>query len=73
MPSPRDTTRYNYKVGSRISHTGITNDPDRREAEHQREKPGGHLVPQGPKVTQKGAEKWERKQGKEGKPTTGYR
>ena len=73
MGSPRNTTRYHYKKGNKISHTGITKDPDRREAEHQNANPGGRLVKQGPKVTPASAEKWEQNQAKRGKPTRGYR
>lgn len=45
MPTDRDTYRYHFKKGNKIVHTGITNDIDRREAEHRRE-PGlskGHI------------------------------
>ena len=73
MRSPRDTTRYHYKKGNKISHTGITENPAQREAAHKRASPGGRLVKQGPKVTRASAEKWERDQAKRGKPTRGYR
>ena len=69
----RDTHRYNYKVGNKISHTGITNDLARREAEHQAEHPGGHIEKQGPAVTRESAERWEREQRAKGRPTEGYR
>ena len=72
-PGKRDTTRYHFKKGNKIVHTGITNNPKRREAEHQEKVTGGRLVKQGPKVTRKSAEKWEREQTRRGKPTTGYR
>ena len=32
----RDTARYQLKEGNKVVHTGITNDPERREAERQR-------------------------------------
>ena len=35
MAKKRDTYKYDYKVGNRIVHGGITNDLDRREEEHQ--------------------------------------
>ncbi len=73
MAQPRDTTRYHYKKGNKIVHTGITNNPERRETEHQAEVPGGRLEKQGPKVTRDSAERWERQQAKHGKPTRGYR
>ena len=70
---PRDTTRYHLKEGNKTIHTGITNDPERREAEHQQERPNSRLEQQGPKVTRESAKAWERQQTKDGKPTTGYR
>ena len=33
----RDTYKYHFKRGNKILHTGITNDLDRREGEHQRD------------------------------------
>ncbi len=36
MPTDDNTYRYHFKKGNKIIHTGITNDIDRREAEHQR-------------------------------------
>ena len=69
----RDTVRYHLKEGNKIIHTGITNDPDRREAEHQQERPNSRLEPQGPRVTRKSAEAWEREQAQAGKPTRGFR
>ena len=59
---PRDTYRYHYKIGNKVVHTGITTDPQRREAEHQRAKPGGRLVAKGPKVTRASALRWDREQ-----------
>ena len=31
----RDTYLYHLKQGRKIKHTGITNDPERRQREHQ--------------------------------------
>jgi hypothetical protein len=59
MASKREWYRYDYKVGNTIRHSGITTDPERREGEHQRRWPGGHLVIQGPKVTEETAREWE--------------
>ena len=56
---PRNFYRYDYKIGNRIRHSGITKDPDRREAEHHIRWPGGHLVVVGPAVTEDSARKWE--------------
>ena len=40
----RTWTKYDYKVGNQIKHSGITEDKERREGEHQRCWPGGRLV-----------------------------
>ena len=38
MPrQPRDTRTYNLKKGNKVVYKGITNDPERRAAEHRRE------------------------------------
>ena len=70
MPTNRDTYKYHFKKGNKIVHTGITNDIDRREAEH-RSDPGcskGHIKQVGLRTTRDAALEWEREQGKEGKP-----
>jgi len=41
----RTWTKYDYKVGNQIKHSGITEDQERREGEHQRRWPGGRLCP----------------------------
>ena len=65
MPT-RDTYNYTYRVGRRISHRGITNNPARREREHQRARPGGKLPPvrigDGRAKTRTGARRVERRQ-----------
>ena len=40
----RDTYKYQFKVGNKIMHGGITNDLDRREDEHKQTWPKGHIV-----------------------------
>ncbi len=35
MAKRRDTYKYHFKIGNEIKHGGITNDLERREAEHQ--------------------------------------
>ena len=45
----------------------------RREAAHQRERPNSRLAQQGPKAPRESGRAWERRQTKDGKPTTGYR
>ena len=64
----RDTYTYIFYVGRRISHRGITNDPDRREREHQRLYPDGRLVVVGRAKTYEGAVNWEKQQ----RRTIGY-
>ena len=64
----RDTYKYNLKRGKKILQSGITNDLDRREKEHQREHgPDVHITQVGIASTRKGAEEWEKKQ-KKGTP-----
>lgn len=35
MPK-RDTYNYTFRNGRKVSHRGVTNNPERREKEHQR-------------------------------------
>ena len=72
MPTDRTTYKYHFKKGNKIVHTGITNDIDRREAEHRSE-PGlskGHIKQVGFRTTREAALEWEREQAKNGKPVT---
>lgn len=62
--SIRDTHRYHFIQGGKIVHRGITNDLDRREAEHQSTFGGGWIKQIGPAVTRNSALKWERDGGK---------
>ena len=64
----RDTYNYTYRMGRKVSHRGITNDPARREREHQRARPGGKLTVDGSPKTRAGAQKVESHQSK----TRGY-
>lgn len=64
----RSTYNYTFRVGRRISHRGITNDPSRREREHQRFRPNGKLTVDGRAKTRAGALRVERGQSK----TRGY-
>ena len=59
MNAPRNWYRYDFKVGNKIRHSGITRDPDQREKQHQERWPSGHLSVQGPAVTKDAALKWE--------------
>ena len=64
----RDTYNYTYRLGRRISHRGITNNPARREREHLRERPGGKLTVDGRAKSRVGALRTERQQSR----TRGY-
>ncbi len=64
----RDTYKYHVKDGRRIIQSGITNDLERREREHQREFGDNiHLHKVGNKTTREGAREWEKGQ-KRGTP-----
>ena len=67
----RDTNKYHFKLGNKIVHTGITNDLDRREREHQspRAWAKGHIVQVGIRTTRSAALEWEDEQRKLGRPT----
>ena len=64
----RNTWNYTYRVGRRVSHRGISNNPARREREHQQVRPGGKLTVDGRAKTRAGAVRTERGQSK----TRGY-
>ena len=64
----RNTYNYSYRVGRNVSHRGITNNPQRREQEHQRVRPGGKLTVEGRAKTRDGALRVERGKSK----TRGY-
>ena len=68
--SERDTYKYNFKRGNTIIHTGITNDLERREQEHQRDiDRKGHISKVGIATTREAALQWENQQRQKGKPT----
>lgn len=60
----RDTYKYDFKVGNKIVHSGITDDLDRREQEHQEKWPRGHIKQVGRRTTEGAAREWENKQRK---------
>jgi hypothetical protein len=64
MAKPRNTYKYHFKKGQRIAHSGITDDLERREQEHQRKWPGGHIKQVGRKTTEDAAREWEEDQKK---------
>ena len=57
--SNRNWYKYDFKIGNKIKHSGITTDKDRRESEHQQRWPGGHLTQVGRATTEEAARKWE--------------
>lgn len=66
MAAKRDTYKYHFKNGRKIVWSGITDDLERREGEHQR-KPGwsgGHILQVGHRTTEEAAREWEEKQNK---------
>lgn len=63
MSKPRDTYKYQFKDGNKIVHGGITKDLERREGEHQRENPDGHIKQVGRRTTEEAARKWEEQKG----------
>lgn len=64
MGKKRDTCKYHFKKGNKILHSGITDDLERREQEHQGKWPGGHITPVGRRTTEDAAREWEKKQKK---------
>lgn len=64
----RDTYKYHLKKGKEILRSGITNDLERREKEHQREYgDNAHIEKVGRISTKEGAKEWEKGQ-KRGTP-----
>ena len=60
----RDTFKYRFKVRNKVLHSGITNDLERREGEHERDFGTGHITQVGRRTTREAALKWERDGGK---------
>lgn len=63
MSAKRDTYKYQYKIGNKIVHGGITNDLERREQEHQQKWTKGHITQIGRRTTEEAARKWEEEKG----------
>lgn len=63
MSKPRDTIKYQVKIGNKVVDGGITKDLERREQERQREYPGSHLFKVGNRTTEEAARDWEEKEG----------
>ena len=60
---PRDTCKYRFWYRGKVVHKGITNDLERREAEHQQRWPGGRIKQVGYRTTRSAARRWERDAG----------
>lgn len=64
----RDTYKYRLKKGNKTLQSGITNDLERREKEHQRDRGKDVYLQQvGRRTTREAAREWEKKQ-KSGTP-----
>ena len=64
MAKDRDTYKYHLKDGKKVVYRGITNDLERRGAEHQEQFPGSQIQQVGRRSTRDAALKWEREGGK---------
>jgi len=60
----RDTYKYHLMQGGKVVYRDITYDPNRREAEHQREFPGSRIKQVGRRTTREKALKWKRRGGR---------
>lgn len=64
MATPRNTYKYQVRVGRKIVHGGITNNLQRRENEHKRTfGQKAKLTKVGRKTTREAALAWERHKG----------
>ena len=61
MTKPRNTYKYQFKVGNKIVYVGTTSNLKHRERDHKRNWPEGHIVRIGHKTTEDAARKWEEK------------
>ena len=59
MSKPRDTSKYEIRQGNKVVYVGVTNDLDRRAAEHERAGKQGNIHKIGNNTTREAAEKWE--------------
>ena len=64
MRKERDTYKYHFEVDGKIIYRGVTNDLERREAEHRQRWPKGKIHKMGIKTTRSKALEWERHGGK---------
>lgn len=64
MARKKSTYKYHLKRGATVIYRGITNDLERRKAEHQDQFPGTTLQQVGRRTTRDAALRWEREGGK---------
>lgn len=57
----RDKYKYELVKGNKVTYVGITNNPERREKEHHRNKDFDKMRIIGRISTKKGASEWEEK------------
>ncbi len=62
MNRPRDTYRYVLRQGRDVVMYGVTDDPDARLLEHERNRRNVTMTVVGPAVTRESALAWERTQ-----------
>ena len=55
----RNHYKYDFKIGNKIAHSGITKDLERRELDHKQKWAKGHIVQVGRRTTEEAARKWE--------------
>lgn len=60
MDNSKNTYKYVLKVGEKVVHRGVTNDLERRQAEHRVRWPDGQVEPVGEKTTMEQALIWMR-------------
>jgi predicted GIY-YIG superfamily endonuclease len=58
------TTKYRLVKKDKLLHTGITDDPEKREDQHQKQFPGSTLKPVDKPTSRDKALEWERTQPK---------
>ena len=59
MSTKRDTAKYELKKGNKVLYAGVTDNLERREAQHRNDKNFDKMVQVGRKTTRDAAEKWE--------------
>ena len=61
---PRNWRKYEFKVGNKVVHGGISSRPlEEREQEHQQKWPKGHIKQVGVATTAEAARQWEKDEG----------